>query len=633
MQNYKNKVELETPSFGGANTALQFSLIPRSQSPRMQNAYMDEDGDISKRPGTVPVTTTALGANIEYITEYRYPNSVAAGSAATLSAVAGTATLPTATYYVRYTYVTDNGETEASTEASQAITLGEKLHIVIPAIPYHANSINVYISSATNAEKKEYNTTTLITEQIVPLVGTIAYPTANTTAFTSELIASSGTSLYSLYNGEFHSATMTNPLAKADIHTIAFTNLALTSIRFITDGGAVKKYDGSVVTLITPAADDAGPAPANYLATLNTLLPIYCWTFKGFLFISIGDDTAWHSKLGQFDYFPTTFTTSYVQNNDYITGDGVAFDDVCLIPMRRGWGITTYSSSVSTLMTGQQFLNTVNGNIAPHAIAEITYPDGTQTIAYLSDNEVHEVFIAIIAGTGKTYATRSLMQGKIDFAGLNLTEAEKTAAVGVFHPNKFLYLLSFKKSGVNYTYAYDVRNKEWYTDWLTFNSLSYLSSGTTLYFAGTSKLLQKFDVDLYTDWNEPTKATGTIVYYKRYTPALSLEFSGFQSFWDAYLLESKVWYIPSTLDLTFIFADLTDVMVSIIANEVFVEGTSRWGYAKYVNVNFTDLANEPNEILFDYSRLSKYMQVLVENPRDEPVKIYREKWKGRPSQK
>lgn len=636
MQNYKNNVELETPSFGGSNTSLQFSLIPRSQSPKMQNCFMDEDGDLSKRPGTIPITTTALGADINYLTEYRFDNSVAVGAAPTLTAVSGSATLPADTYYVVYTYVTDNGETEASAESSQAITLTETLHIVIPAIPYHANSINIYISNATTTETLQLNTTLLTTDIAEPLITGVAYPTANTTAIVSELLASSGTSLYSYYNGALNAATMTNALNKSDIYTLAFTNLALDSILFITDGADVKSYDGSAVADISPASDDVDPAPANYLATLNTLGPIYCWTFKGFLFISTGDDSAWHSKLYEYDYFPTTFTTRYVRNNDYINGCGVPFGDVCLLPMRRGWGVTLYDASVSTLMIGDNFINTINGNIAPRSIQKLTYPDGSQTVAYLSDNGMYEIYdtgYIDSSGTGtRNYSTRSMMQEKIDFVGIGLTEDEKKAAVAVFHPQKFLYLLSFQKSSVNYTYAYDTRNKEWYTDWLTFHAKAYLSSDE-LYFAGSMKKLQKFDVNLYDDWNEPTKTTGTIVYSKRYSPALSFEFSGFQSFWDAYLLESKQWLVQSTLDITFIFSANLDEMESIIKNEIFVENVSRWGFAKYANLNFTDTVNEPNEILFDYSRLSKYAQILIESPRSEPMKLFRELIKGRGSGK
>lgn len=527
MQNYKQYAELETPSYGGANTALQFSLIPRSQSPRMQNCYMDQDGDISKRPGTIPVTTTALGAQIEHLAIYKSSPSAAAAE---------------------------------------------------------------------------------------------------------EIYASSGTTLHK-YNGTdtLNALTMTAPLNRADIHTVGFTNSALATRLLIGDGSALKQCDGSAVTLVDPAVDDASPAPANVLTDVNTKGIKFIWEHTGHVFMSPGTNELFYSKRFEFNYVPEVQYFFLPRDNDFINGNGQSFDNVCLVPNRRSWAIITGENFDN--FKADQYLNTEYGVIAPRSIQKITYADGSQTIAFLSDNGMHEIYTAILDGGGRQYATRSLMQEKINFDTLGLTEAEKAAAVGVFHPEKFLYLLSFKKGGTNYSYAYDTRTREWYTDWLAFNAKVYASLNGILYFAGVTGHLHRFDDDLYSDWNESTKTTGTFVHFKRYSPALALEFSGFPSMWDSYLVESKQWLIPSTLDITFIFSDNTDVMENIIKNMVFVEGVSQWGFAKYANLNFTDTVNEPNEILFDYSRLSKYVQVLWENDRDEPVKIFKDKFKGRISQK
>jgi hypothetical protein len=525
MQNYKQYAELDTPSYGGANTALQFSLIPRNQSPKMQNAYMDEDGDISKRPGTIPVTTTALGAPIQHLTTYK-----------------------------------------ASASPSSA-------------------------------------------EEIYAASGTTLYKFNGTTALTG--------------------LTMTATLNRADIHTTGFTNSALTSRLLIGDGAALKQCDGSTVTTVTPAADDTAPAPANGLTTVNGKGIKFIWEHTGHVFVSPGNNELYYSKRYEYDYFPTTQYFFLVNDNDYVNGNGISFDNVCLVPMRRSWGILTGINFDD--FKADSFLNTNHGVIAPRSIQKITYPDGTQSIVFLSDNAVHEVFTAILDGGGRQYATRSLMQGKIDFSKLGLTDAEKAAAVGVFHAEKFLYLLSFQKGGVNYTYVYDTRNKEWYTDWLTINAKVYVSLNGTLYFGGATGHLHKFDENLYSDWNESTKTTGTPIYFKRYSPAVSLEFSGFESMWDAYVVETKQWFVPASLDITIIFAANTDVLANAIKNQVFVEDISQWDVAKYLNVDFTDAINEAGEIIFDYSRLSKYVQVLLENNRDQPVKVFKEKWKGRTS--
>jgi hypothetical protein len=527
MQNYKERFELETPSYGGVNTATQFSLIPPGQSPRMQNAYMDTVGDISQRPGTIPVTTAALANPITYLTKYKYYASA-----------------------------------------------------LVPESIYAVSNLALYRYNGAGT--------------LIPI-------------------------------------TMTNALASNDINTIGFTDLNDVSVLVIADGGNLKQYDVNFVKDIVPAVNEPAPAPANILTSINALGLKFVWEYNSMIFVSPGKNVIWYSKPKTFDYFSEVNVARIVKDNDYINGCGLAFDNVMLVPMRRGWNIWT-GMDINTFEP-RKFLNTEYGVIAPKSIAKLTYPDGTQTIAYMSDNEAHEIFTGISDLAGRQYATRSLMKDKIDFNALGLTEAEKAAIVGSFDARRSLYLLSFKKAEVNYTYVYDVRTRQWYTDWLTFNAQDYVSLNSETYFAGSTGHLHKFDDDLNSDWNQSTKTTGTPVYFKRYSPALAAEFSGFPSMWDAYLVESKQWYVPATLDITFIFAGNTDQMLKIIKGEVFVEGVSQWGFAQYANVNFTDSLNEPNEIIFEYSRLSKYVQVLWENPRDEPVKIFKDLFKGRKSGK
>jgi hypothetical protein len=107
---------------------------------------------------------------------HQHGQELSGGAAPTLSVVAGQATLPAGTYYVKYTYVTDRGETAQSAEASLAITLGQNLQIVVPAMPSYATSINIYISSTSNTETKQVNTTSTTFDISLPLVTSAAYP-------------------------------------------------------------------------------------------------------------------------------------------------------------------------------------------------------------------------------------------------------------------------------------------------------------------------------------------------------------------------------------------------------------------------------------------------------------------------
>lgn len=521
----QQQVTLLTEGYGGVNNAKQFSQLPREQSPRMQNGYMSKVGAISKRPGTSPVTTSALAANIEYLTTYK-----------------------------------------SSPDASAS----------------------------------------------------------------PEIYAASGTTLYKFDGTDTLDAlTMTNALESSDIYTVGFTNSLLTSRLIIGDGGDLKQCDGSAVTDITPAADDSSPAPANVLDDVNAKGCKFIFEYSGHIFISPGTNELFYSKRYEFDYVPETFYFFLVNDNDFINGQGQAFDNVCLIPMRRGWAILTGVTFDD--FEADKFLNTTRGVIAPRSIAKLTYPDGTQTIAFLADDEVHEVYTALIDGGGRQYATRSLMKDKIDFSVLGLTEDEKEVAVGFFDASRSIYLLSFQVDSVNYTYVYDVRNREWYTDWLTFNAKAYVSLEATTYFAGSLKHLCKFDEDLYTDWNESTQTTGTEVHFRRYSPLLSLEFSGYSSYWDYYLLEARQWLVPSTLDLYVIFSNQTVTSSDEAAwkNSVAVWDTATWDVSQWANLEYTDIVNAPNRRVF--KKKAKYVQLLWDNPRDEPVEVYKDQWYGRTS--
>lgn len=741
MEDQERPIEIAVDFQLGINNAVSPTSLPKGGYLLRKNAYMNKNGSNAKRMGSTPVVSTALASAIPYLTVYQFPNTVAAGIAPTVTAVGNAlSTLPAGTYYARYTYVTDEGETEASAEASvvvppavanptvvpvlgQSVDAGEtlpdttyyvaytwknavgetmvspeasllitagnrlditipalpsgatsasiyvgtttgvlkyqaniaitthsinapiltvtappvanmcivaNLRVVVPAIPFHANSINFYVSTTTNTEKYQANDTATTYNQSIALLTATAYPTANTTAFDAELLASSGTSLYSLYNGELRSATMTNALASSDIYTLGFKNLALTSILFITDGGNVKFYNGSAVADITPAANDAGPSPANYLATLNGLLPIYCWNFQSHVFISIGDDSAWHSKAGEYDYFPTTYTTRYVRNNDYITGCGVPFGDICLIPMRQGWGVTTYSSSVSTLMTGNLFLNTPNGNIAPRGIQKLTYPDGTQTVAYWSDDGAYEIYdtgYIDSSGSGsRNYATRSLMKEKYDYNAVGFTEAEKIAAESYFDTTLNLFITTIKRGAVNYAFVYDVRTREWDL-WENIKAESTIRFNNILYYAGSTKMLHKYDATLATDYDDFAQTTGTIVDWDCYTDVIMMENSGFQSYLDYLIVNAKSFSTTSTIDITIVGTNETSVYEDAVQSTYATWDLSLWDFSVLANTDFSTIVGAPSRTIV--KKRAYFFQIRFQNSKNELVELYKYRLIGR----
>lgn len=516
---------IETNQYGGVNTALQFSQLDNSQSPRMRNGYQTKLRAIGKRPGTAPVTDSPLSQPIEYLTHYK-------------------------------------GEVHS----------GEP-----------------------------------------------------------EIYGSSGTSLFKYNGNQMISQTMNVPLDSPNIYTEGFKNASGDVRMIIADGGALKQYDASTgtVSLVTPASDDPSPTPGNILSTVNGLGIKYVWVHKQTLWVSDGSDVVWYFKRYEFDYIPSVQYEQLVRNNDYVNGPGFSFNDVLLIPMRRGWNITT-GTTVDDIKA-DNWLNTLAGVIAPRSIARITYPnEGYQTIAYLSDDGPHEIYnVADLQGGQSQYSTRPMMKDLIDWESIGFTEQEKENATGHYDATLNIYILSLTRAGEKVVYCYDTRNRQWYT-WDSVRMNSFVSLGG-LYFSDETGHLKKFDSNLYSDWEDKDLTIGQPVFFQRYTPLQSFEFTGFQSYWDYYLVESRQWLVPSNIDVHVIFTntEITDEIEAAWKNEVAVYDVSEYDLASYANLSYTDIVNEPNELIF-HSK-AKYTQSLWMNNRNEPVEIYKDRWKGRVS--
>ncbi len=108
---------------------------------------------------------------------------VSATTAPTLALVANTgSTLTATTYYVKYTWANDEGETTASTQATLAVTAGNNLRITVPAFPVGVKMAKVYVGTASNVNKYQGDITTSGGNLVIstPIVTTsVAPPTVN----------------------------------------------------------------------------------------------------------------------------------------------------------------------------------------------------------------------------------------------------------------------------------------------------------------------------------------------------------------------------------------------------------------------------------------------------------------------
>jgi len=79
-------------------------------------------------------------------------------SAPTLNGATAGGTLPAGTYYVKYTWVSPEGETQASSEANIVMSANFNLKITIPAFPIGVTGAKFYVSTTSGANKLQNST-------------------------------------------------------------------------------------------------------------------------------------------------------------------------------------------------------------------------------------------------------------------------------------------------------------------------------------------------------------------------------------------------------------------------------------------------------------------------------------------
>ncbi|QHT61695.1 hypothetical protein GXP70_18090 [Paenibacillus lycopersici] len=461
---------------------------------------------------------------------------------------------------------------------------------------------------------------------VTPLGNPIKRLTVYRTGATDKVIATAGTTLYR-FNGTALQAA-SGALASADMSDVDFTDANSVSRKIITDTGTIKAYNDTAfsVAQITPAADDPSPNPPNILSTLHGKGMKYCWSYQGHVMVSDGSDTVWYSKRYTFDYYPSVQWERWVRQNDYVNGTGIAFDNVLMLPMRRGWGVL-FGSSFDDF-EGNQFLNTKAGVVAPRSIDRLTYPDGTQSVAYLSDDGVYEIYDTQLMDTGsRRYATRSITVDKLDWDAIGLTDAEKAGVVGYFDAITSLYLLQINRGTERLCYAYDVRNREWYP-WTNIKAAGFARSGV-LYYAGETGLLHKFDATLGTDWNDAAKTSGTPTDMIRVSDMIKFESSGKMSVLDELIINARQYATKSSLDVSIIFYSSRADVASALQNQYMTWDVTQWDRAAWANLDYTDLVSAPTPLIF--CKNSYYFQIIFRNNRDELCEVYDMTIKGRAS--
>lgn len=504
---------IEIDFFGGENTAKTFSEIEQYESARMLNALPRKVGGLSKRPGTIPLTSVSL------------PNP---------------------------------------------------------------------IQTLCNLRKDDEN----------------------------NILAASGDTLY-LYDGEWTAQTMDTPLLTDRIGHDQFKDEDAEEVLVITDGGALKYWDGEEVKAVEPAPNDEDPLPANDLANINANHPpIGCLVYNTRVVIWDGSDTIWHSKVGFYDYFPQVDFQRFVRHNDTVK-TCIAYGGALMVMMRRNIGVV-FGQDIENWE--QDFLDTQDGCMNERTVQMINYPDGRQEVFYLSDDGVHAIYTidTLSLQSSARYSTRNVTKNQVKWDELGVTREEWKEAVGYFQNGR--YWLVYSRGDERRGLVFDTNDQQWYPV-NNIGANSFYHDEEHFYFAGENGHLMVFDSDLYSDWGDPQKANGTPVDFFWYSKLMTPKLTGKDHFWDVLMVEARQFFVRSVMDVEVnTFGGRFTVPDGVVTTTM-VFGETNWGEGQWANPSLTDFVNNAKRLRAFVK--GQYAQILISNNRDEPLEMFSIKFEVR----
>lgn len=313
---------------GGTTTVLDEQTIPvvvDGTDSVMMNVWTPDGAHVRNQTGSVSVQADIYeGASTVTGTAYKWyaqdpTSSTSAGgggdtdggagwrlmtavanptTAPTLNGATAGGTLTAATYYVKYTWVSPEGETQASSEANIVMSANFQLKITIPAFPIGVTGAKFYVGTATGVNK---------------LQNTTAYATSGGTYTISAPISTNGASVPASNTAQvdnwgvtgFTTFKITVP-ASAIAGTEAFKCVA-------TYGG--QKYSGA-----TSVSDISDPIQVNILGVTQFKNGEGSSLFTAQL-LRAGDEI--DNAGSAYNYTWYIYDSAGVKNNTALGGDGV----------------------------------------------------------------------------------------------------------------------------------------------------------------------------------------------------------------------------------------------------------------------------------------------------------------------
>ena len=499
---------LQIPAFDGMNTALAFSDIKDTESRDMLNGLPGSIGSLKKRPGTIPLSETALAKPVRQL------------------------------------------------------------------FPYSVSGMILGVSGDTLYE-------------------------------------------FSRILGNWAPKTMTNKINEYNrVDMAEFKNESGQDVVLITDGGALKYYNGSEVKNVAPAANDESPLPANDLTNINSKNLVGCLVHNTRLVVWSLNDTLWHSKIGYYDYFPQTDYQRFVREGDAIQ-TCITFGGALLVFMRNHVAVLFGHDRDDW---SQDFLDTGNGCINPNTVQIVTYPDGRQEVFYLSDDGIYSIYTinTLSLDNSIRYSSKSVTKMKVDWERLGVARTTLAqTATAYFHNGQ--YWMVWKEDGKYRGLVFDTSAEAWYPiDNVTANA--FYADEWGFYFAGDDGHFKTFDASLYSDYQDKAKTLKTPINLYWYSKITTPRLTGHDHLWDILIIQAKQQKAKSTLDVEVNTYKDNLVIPSAVKTAALVWGVTEWGESEWANEKLTDLINNPQRLRTFLK--GQYVQIKLSNNRDEPMEIH-----------
>lgn len=453
----------------------------------------------------------------------------------------------------------------------------------------------------------------------------------------SNIVASGGTTLYKFdtIGLDWDAQTMTNSFLSANINAVQYRDDTGNEVLVIADGSTLKKYDGTAVSNITPAANDSSPLPPNGLANINSTNPAQGITTHNNRLVlwNTSKDIIYHSKPGFFDYYPTTHFQRFVKNSDTVQ-TCISFGSALLVFMRNSVGVLFgdgYNATPQTSDWSQDFLDTTDGCVNPRSVQVVVFPDSTEQVFYQTDKGVSAVMnIATQSLDNSTrFATRDVTENKVRWDGLGLTNAQWQSAVSSFSDGK--YWLTWFDDGVPKGMVYSTTNDQWYFI-KGVTARDYLSNQDAFYFVDDSGHLKAFDDTKHFDYTDFAQTTGPAVEWYWYSKLLNPQLTGFEHFWDILMIEAQQFNQDSRIDVEIngltAGSSAQFALTGAVQTSIMIIGVSIIGQAQIANTQLTDIINNAKRIRVFLK--SQYIQIKLFNNDGMPVELYNLLFETRP---